>query len=143
MKVIKRDGSTVSYDRSKIAVAIQKANKEVEACEKVSDEKIEEIIESIEEKGRSRILVEDIQDIIEQKLMEDEKFLLAKKYIIYRYQRELVRKANTTDDSILSLIQNRIRRSSHRAWELIAMTWQNITFCLTCIFCNHLSEIAP
>ena len=106
MKVIKRDGSTVSYDRSKIAVAIQKANKEVEACEKVSDEKIEEIIDSIEEKGRSRILVEDIQDIIEQKLMEDEKYSLAKKYIIYRYQRELVRKANTTDDSILSLIQN-------------------------------------
>ncbi|MBE5934505.1 MAG: anaerobic ribonucleoside-triphosphate reductase [Lachnospiraceae bacterium] len=106
MKVIKRDGSTVSYDRSKIAIAISKANKEVDACDKVSNEKIEEIIDSIEEKGRNRILVEDIQDIIEQKLMENEKFQLAKKYIIYRYQHELMRKANTTDESILSLIQN-------------------------------------
>lgn len=53
------------------------------------------------------MLVEDIQDIIEQKLMADGKFVLAKTYIIYRYTRELVRKANTTDDSILSLIKNR------------------------------------
>lgn len=106
MKVIKRDGSTVQYDRSKIAIAIQKANAEVEACEKVDDKVIESIIDSIEEKGRQRMLVEDIQDIIEQKLMAEEKFTLAKKYIIYRYSRELVRKANTTDDSILSLIQN-------------------------------------
>ena len=106
MKVIKRDGSTVAYDRSKIFVAISKANQDVEVCDQVSSEKIEEIIGSIEEKGRNRILVEDIQDIIEQKLMENEKFNLAKKYIIYRYQHELMRKANTTDESILSLIQN-------------------------------------
>ena len=107
MKVIKRDGHTVTYDRSKIITAIKKANAEVEPCEKVSDEKIEEIIESIESKNRPRMLVEDIQDIIEQKLMADGKFVLAKTYIIYRYSRELVRKANTTDDSILSLIKNR------------------------------------
>ena len=107
MKVIKRDGHTVTYDRSKIITAIKKANAEVEPCEKVSDEKIEEIVESIESKNRPRMLVEDIQDIIEQKLMADGKFVLAKTYIIYRYSRELVRKANTTDDSILSLIKNR------------------------------------
>lgn len=107
MKVIKRDGHTVTYDRSKIITAIKKANAEVEPCEKVTDEKIEEIVESIESKNRPRMLVEDIQDIIEQKLMADGKFVLAKTYIIYRYTRELVRKANTTDDSILSLIKNR------------------------------------
>ncbi len=107
MKVIKRDGHTVTYDRSKIITAIKKANAEVEPCEKVSDERIEEIVESIESKNRPRMLVEDIQDIIEQKLMADGKFVLAKTYIIYRYSRELVRKANTTDDSILSLIKNR------------------------------------
>ena len=107
MKVIKRDGSTVPYDRSKIKIAIQKANSEVGPTERVSDETIEFIISCIESKNRSRMLVEDIQDIIEQKLMDEKKFVLAKTYIIYRYSRELVRKANTTDDSILSLIQNR------------------------------------
>lgn len=107
MKVIKRDGSTVSYDRSKIVTAIQKANAEVDDKEKVSVDKIDAIIEGIEAKRRNRILVEDIQDIIEQELMADGKFVLAKTYIIYRYSRELVRKANTTDESILSLIQNR------------------------------------
>ena len=107
MQVIKRDGRAVSYDRSKIIVAIQKANAEVEDCEKISEEKIEEIIDGIEAKNRKRMLVEDIQDIIEQKLMAEGKFVLAKTYIIYRYSRELIRKANTTDDSILSLIKNR------------------------------------
>lgn len=107
MKVIKRDGHTVNYDRSKIIIAIEKANAEVEPCEKISSEKIEEIVQGIEAKNRSRMLVEDIQDIIEQRLMDEKKFVLAKTYIIYRYTRELVRKANTTDDSILSLIQNR------------------------------------
>ena len=107
MKVIKRDGHTVTYDRSKIITAIKKANAEVEPGEKVTDEKIEEIVQGIESKNRPRMLVEDIQDIIEQKLMADGKFVLAKTYIIYRYIRELVRKANTTDDSILSLIKNR------------------------------------
>ncbi len=106
MQVIKRDGSSVDYDRSKIAVAIRKANAEVEESEKISEDKIDAIIESIEKKNRPRMLVEDIQDIIEQKLMDEKKFVLAKTYIIYRYTRALVRKANTTDDSILSLIKN-------------------------------------
>ena len=106
MFVVKRDGTIVDFDRSKIVVAIQKANAEVEPEEKVTDAKIEEIVHGIETKKRKRILVEDIQDIIEQELMEDGKYILAKTYIIYRYTRELVRKANTTDDSILSLIKN-------------------------------------
>ena len=106
MQVFKRDGSAVDYDRNKIRVAIQKANNAVEEQERVSDEDIEGIIKYIEGKNRSRMLVEDIQDIVEQKLMELDKFVLAKAYIIYRYSRALVRKANTTDDSILSLIHN-------------------------------------
>jgi ribonucleoside-triphosphate reductase len=107
MKVVKRDGHIVDFDRSKIVIAIQKANAEVEPCEKVTEEKIEEIVQGIEAKNKKRMLVEDIQDIIEQRLMEDNKYVLAKTYIIYRYSRELVRKANTTDESILSLIKNR------------------------------------
>ncbi len=107
MKVIKRDGRAVVYDRGKIITAITKANAEVESTEKVTMSEIESIADSIESKNRPRMLVEDIQDIIEQKLMANGKFVLAKTYIIYRYSRELIRKANTTDDSILSLIQNR------------------------------------
>ncbi|SEG37919.1 ribonucleoside-triphosphate reductase class III catalytic subunit [Eubacterium ruminantium] len=107
MKVVKRDGHIVDFDRSKIVTAIRKANAEVDPEEKVDDEKIESIVHGIETKKRKRILVEDIQDMIEQDLMEDGKYVLAKTYIIYRYTRELVRKANTTDDSILSLIKNR------------------------------------
>lgn len=106
MKVIKRDGRRVEYDRNKIVVAIQKANDEVEAHEKVSEEKIYNIIASIENRGFDEMQVEDIQDIIEQKLMAEKKYILAKTYIIYRYTREMVRKANTTDDSIMSLIKN-------------------------------------
>lgn len=106
MKVIKRDGRRVEYDRNKIVVAIQKANDEVEAHEKVTEEKIYNIIASIENRGFDEMQVEDIQDIIEQKLMAEKKYVLAKTYIIYRYTREMVRKANTTDDSIMSLIQN-------------------------------------
>ena len=106
MIIIKRDGREANYDRRKIMVAIQAANNDVPPEEKVSDEVINEIIEFIETRHRKRMLVEDIQDIIEQRLMVEGKYELAKAYIIYRYQRELVRKANTTDDSILSLIKN-------------------------------------
>ena len=106
MIVIKRDGREVNYDRSKIIVAISKANAEVPPEEKITEDVIESIVEYIETRHRKRMLVEDIQDIIEQRLMAEGKYDLAKTYIIYRYQRELVRKANTTDDSILSLIKN-------------------------------------
>ncbi len=106
MKVIKRDGSTVNFDRSKIEVAIRKANAAVEEPERIEESKVIEIADYIENRKRPRLLVEDIQDMVERKLMEEGKFDLAKAYIIYRYSRALVRKANTTDDSILSLIQN-------------------------------------
>lgn len=106
MIVIKRDGQEVNYNRSKIIVAIGKANEEVPEEERISNQEIEEIVSYVETRKRKRILVEDIQDIIEQKLMALGKFDLAKQYIVYRYTRELVRRANTTDDSILSLIKN-------------------------------------
>jgi len=106
MKIIKRDGREVDYNRSKIITAIKKANAEVPEEEKVNEETMESIVSYIESRNRKRMLVEDIQDIIEQKLMAEGKFVLAKTYIIYRYTRELVRKANTTDESILTLIKN-------------------------------------
>ncbi len=106
MKVIKRDGRIVDYDRNKILIAIRKANDEVKLKEKISEGKIEGIVRAIESLQRETMQVEEIQDVIEEKLMEDGKYTLAKTYILYRYTRELVRKANTTDDSILSLIRH-------------------------------------
>ena len=105
MKIVKRDGSFVEYNPGKIRMAIQKANEEVTKRDRVTKAQIEEIIKYIEGLGKNRILVEDIQDIIEQKLMELDKYELAKKYIVYRYTRALVRKSNTTDESILGLIR--------------------------------------
>ena len=105
MKIIKRDGTIVAYDAQKIKVAIEKANKEVSKKEKASEEQINEIITYIEDLKKPRILVEDIQDIIEEKLMGYGLYSLAKKYITYRYTRELVRKSNTTDQSIKELIE--------------------------------------
>ena len=105
MKVIKRDGRAVDYDREKIAVAIEKANQEVKSKERATKQEIKDIIQYVEDLGKKRILVEDIQDIIEEKLMEIQKYELAKKYIVYRYTRALVRKQNTTDESILGLIK--------------------------------------
>jgi len=106
MKIIKRDGRIVDYDRQKIAVAIEKANRDVIGKEKATKEEIKEIIDYIEGLGKRRILVEDVQDIIEEKLMDMGKHKLAKEYIVYRYNRALVRKSNTTDESILGLIRN-------------------------------------
>ena len=106
MKVIKRDGTSVDYDRSKIVTAIEKANAEVAEEDRLSRTDIDAIIDGIEALKRPRILVEDIQDLVEQGLVERNKFRLAKTYIIYRYNRALIRKANTTDESILSLLRN-------------------------------------
>ena len=106
MKVIKRDGRAVDYNREKIVTAIAKANQEVKPKERATKEEIKEITKYVEELDKKRILVEDIQDIIEEQLMDRKKFELAKKYMIYRYTRALVRKQNTTDESILGLIKN-------------------------------------
>ncbi len=104
MQVIKRDGTIVEYNSEKINVAISKANKEVGKKEKATQEEIDSIIEYIEDLHKRRILVEDIQDIIEEKLMEIGRYELAKRYITYRYTRALVRQSNTTDQSIKELI---------------------------------------
>ena len=106
IKVIKRDGTIVDYDRSKIKLAIQKANAEVPEEDRIQEARIDSIIDSIEARRRQRLLVEDIQDMVEQALVAENKFLLAKTYIIYRYTRALVRKQNTTDESSLSLRRN-------------------------------------
>ena len=106
MKVTKRDGRVVEYDRNKIIIAIQKANAEVDRYNQVTEETIEPIVAGIENVHADNLMVEDIQDMIEQKLMTEHKYELAKKYIIYRYTRQMVRQANTTDDSIMSLIKN-------------------------------------
>ncbi len=104
MIVIKRNGDIVDFDPQKISVAISKANKEVKPSERASKEEIRAIVEYITNLEKSRILVEDIQDTIEEKLMELGHYELAKKYIIYRYNRALIRKANTTDQTIKELI---------------------------------------
>ena len=109
MKVVKRDGRHAKYDRNKIVVAISRANQEVKDNDKATEEQIYNIVASIENRGMDEVSVEDIQDIIEEKLMAAGKFDLAKKYIIYRYTRALVRKSNTTDDSIMKLIRNENR----------------------------------
>lgn len=105
MKVIKRDGRAVDYNREKIHIAISKANMEVKPKERATKSEIRAITDYIESLDRKRLLVEDIQDIIEEQLMEFNHFELAKKYIIYRYNRALIRKQNTTDESILGLIK--------------------------------------
>ena len=94
----------VDYCPEKIEAAILKANKEVEENQQASHTQIRNIEKYIESLGKKRILVEDIQDIIEMKLMSIGKYELAKKYITYRYTRELVRKSNTTDLAIKELI---------------------------------------
>ena len=106
MKVIKRNGNSVDFDQIKIETAIEKANKEVSAKERATKTEIQDIIEYILSLNKKRILVEDIQDIIEQKLMEIGHYDLAKKYIIYRYNRALIRKSNTTDETIMTLVKN-------------------------------------
>ena len=106
MKVVKRDGKSVDFDREKVRIAIRKANDCVAEDDRVTERQIENIVKYIEGLKKRRMLVEDIQDIIEQKLMGLDKYALAKEYITYRYTRALVRKSNTTDESILSLIKN-------------------------------------
>ena len=125
MKVIKRDGRAVDYDSSKIKIAIEKANKEVSSTKRASEEDIEGIIAYIEELNKKRILVEDIQDIIEEKLMELKKYELAKKYIVYRYTRALVRKQNTTDETILGIIRNDNGENDFAKNKMIASSQRN------------------
>ncbi len=107
MKVIKRNGSEVDFDSSKIIVAITKAN-EASLHREMTEEQIREAAEYIAykcEKMNRAVSVEEIQDMVENQIMASGAFEVAKGYVRYRYNRSLVRKANTTDDRILSLIE--------------------------------------
>lgn len=106
MKVIKRNEDIVDFDQEKIKRAIGQANANVKKSERATDEEIKEIIAEIISLNKKRMLVEDIQDFIEEKLMELGHYELAKHYIIYRWNRALIRKANTTDETILTLVKN-------------------------------------
>ena len=108
MKLIKRNGAEVIFDREKIAAAVRKANAAVDESERLSEEAVEEIAIEVEKKCESTkrsATVEEIQDMVEMAIMARGAFVLAKAYITYRYKRELVRRANTTDDKIISLIE--------------------------------------
>ena len=108
MKIIKRDGSEVVFDRQKIVAAIRKANGNVEKDDRLSEEQIEEITRQVEEycsRMKRALSVEEIQDQVENHLMALGAYRLARCYITYRYTRALVRKSNTTDKQILSLIE--------------------------------------
>lgn len=107
MLVIKRNGVKKPFQRRKVRLAISKANLEVPTNEQASGEQIDEICSKIEDLDMKEIHVETIQDFIEKQLMTLGLLTLAKKYIIYRYNRMLTRKANTTDESILSLVKNK------------------------------------
>ena len=108
MKIIKRNGVEVVFDKTKIFDAVRKANVAVEMAHRISDDQIQTIADTIEEKcamlGRA-VGVEEVQDMVEREIMSLDAFTLAKTYITYRYTRELVRKSNTTDDRIISLIE--------------------------------------
>ncbi len=108
MKIIKRNGSEAEFDKSKISIAISKANDAIEEAYRITPLQIERIVESVviscETLGRSPE-VEEVQDMVEHQLMAHGAFELAKLYITYRYTRSLVRQSNTTDDKILSLIE--------------------------------------
>ncbi len=108
MKIIKRSGAEVEFDRQKIVTAVTKANNTVIPSERMTDLQIRRIAEDVEIaiSNMNRSLgVEEIQDIVENQIMNQRAFEVARHYITYRYTRELVRKSNTTDEQILSLIE--------------------------------------
>ena len=108
MKIIKRNGTEVSFDISKIVAAIRKANNEVSEDNRLSEDQIKAISEKVAalsgDLNRS-VNVEEVQDFVENQIMDQKAFAVARKYITYRYSRALIRRANTTDAQILSLIE--------------------------------------
>jgi anaerobic ribonucleoside-triphosphate reductase len=108
MKIIKRSGTEVTFDIAKIMAAVSKANKEVVHSERLSDEQIKKISVNVEEicqEMNRSLSVEEIQDLVENQIMNLRAFAVARKYITYRYKRALVRKSNSTDEQILSLLE--------------------------------------
>ena len=109
MNIIKRSGEEVEFDISKIIIAVQKANKEVPEQDRLSEDQIQAIgsyVEGQAAKTTRALSVEEIQDLVEDQIMKDQAFAVARKYITYRYKRALVRKSNTTDQRILSLLES-------------------------------------
>ena len=109
MKIIKRSGEEVDFDITKIIAAIHKANREVAPYEKLSAEQIQRIAANIEEickKSIRAMNVEEIQDEVEDQIMEEGAFHVARTYITYRYKRQLVRQSNTTDSQIMTIIES-------------------------------------
>ena len=108
MKLIKRNGSEAVFDKSKIYFAVEKANAAVAEADRITSHQVEKITDKVAKKcaklGRA-VSVEEIQDMVEREIMSLGAFALAKAYITYRYTRELVRRSNTTDDKIMSLIE--------------------------------------
>ena len=108
MKIIKRSGVEVDFDINKIIEAMKKANKEVIDSEKLTDEKILELANNVSKKckkAKYSLNVEEVQNLVEDELMNINAFNIARKYITYRYKRALIRKSNSTDEQILSLIE--------------------------------------
>lgn len=108
MKIIKRSGSEVTFDVSKIEAAIRKANESVLESEKMTEEQILHITENVQhacESIQHSPSVEEIQDMVENQIMNQRAFAVARNYITYRYKRALVRKSNSTDQQILSLLE--------------------------------------
>ena len=108
MKIIKRSGAEVEFDPKKIVVAVTKANESVVPSERMSEVQIRRIAEDVESAAANinrSLSVEEIQDMVEDQIMNQRAFEVARRYITYRYTRALVRKSNTTDEQILSLIE--------------------------------------
>lgn len=108
MKIIKRSGAEVPFDLSKITAAIVKANNSVIFSDRLSDEQVDTISRNVESACRSvdrALNVEEIQDIVENEIMAQKAYKVARNYITYRYKHALVRKSNTTDEQILSLLE--------------------------------------
>ncbi len=108
MNIIKRSGKEVVFDSSKIRVAVEKANNTVYRSDRMTDEQITQIVDNVTEmcNGMSRAAnVEEIQDMVEEQIMRQGAYKVANRYITYRYKRAMVRKSNTTDEQILSLIE--------------------------------------
>lgn len=108
MKIIKRSGAEETFDIDKITAAVTKANNETETINRMSAEQVHEIADNIMQiciDTKRALNVEEIQDLVEDQIMEKHAFSVARKYITYRYKRALVRKSNSTDKQIMSLLE--------------------------------------
>ena len=108
MKIIKRSGSEAGFDITKIIGAVERANNEVSRRDRLTEEQIKEISANVTDecmKMNHAVSVEEIQDLVENQIMDRKAFNVARKYVTYRYKRALIRKSNSTDDRILSLIE--------------------------------------